>query len=183
MQELTLLFQYGSNMASDRLLGRVREFAPQFATQRVLIELKPLGAAELRDWRFVADLYSAGGGCRVADIVESPGATVWGALYELPRELVRRSDGERSVLDRIEGHRTERHPENYQPLQVTVDVQGVKHLAWTYVGYSDARRRCDVEHSDATISDEYRGFVLAGAADVGLPSAYVAELVAVLNDQ
>ena len=62
------------------------------------------------------DLYSFGNQGLVSDIVEgAEGGEVWGVVYELDRELVFRSDGGRSVMDRIEGHRTERDPENYKP--------------------------------------------------------------------
>ncbi len=182
MPELTLLFQYGSNMDRGRLLGQIEKFAPRFAPTGLAVELNLLGAASLPGWRFIADLYGARGNHRVADIVEEETATVWGSLYELPVELVSRYDGKRSVLDRIEGHRTEKDPENYRPRNVTVDLHGEAREAWTYVGLDEARRRCAAEHLDASVSDDYRGYVLGGAAAVGLPQTYVAELTAALVD-
>ena len=163
MTELALLFQYGSNMDHGRLLGKTAEFAPSLAPAGVPTQLNARGPAELCGWRFVADLYSALGPGRVANIVQDHRASVWGALYELPLELVRRRDGERSVLDRIEGHRTQRDPENYRPLKVTVHLRNKARAAWTYVGRDDARTRCARDYSTATVSDEYRSFVIAGA--------------------
>src|SRR5215211_2332301 len=57
-----------------------------------------------------------------------------GALYEIATALVTRCDGERSVVDRLEGHRTTRDPENYAKICVTVDLYGESATAWTYVG-------------------------------------------------
>jgi AIG2-like family len=177
MTELALLFQYGSNMDCGRLLGKIAEFAPRLGPAGVPVQLNLLGPAELRGWKFVADLYSARGRSRVADIVQDHGGSVWGSLYELPLEFVRRGDATRSVLDRIEGHRTERDPENYEPLQVAVHLMNEVRVAWTYVGCDDARKRCARDHSSASVSDEYRLFVLAGAQAAGLPKGYVSELV------
>jgi len=56
--------------------------------------------------------------------IDAEGAEVWGLLYEVDRELVRRVDGERSVLDRIEGHRTESGLDYYRPVEVTVLLDG-----------------------------------------------------------
>ena len=182
MPELTLLFQYGSNLDRGRLLGKIEAYAPRFAPTGLAVELKLLGAASLQGWRFIADLYGARGDHRVANIVEEESATVWGALYELPVELVSRYDGKRSVLDRIEGHRTEKDPENYRPRRITVDLRGEAREAWTYVELDEARRRCAAEHPDTSVSDDYRDSVLGGAAAVGLPLAYVAELTAALVD-
>ena len=96
------------------------------------------------------NLYSARQSCLVGDIVEGEqGDEVWGARYEIDRELLVRSDGRRSVLDRIEGHRTEIDPENYRPITVTVELDGESNYAQTYVGDDDARRRCSSDHSDA----------------------------------
>jgi hypothetical protein len=182
MPELTLLFQYGSNMDRGRLLSQIERFAPQYAPTGLAVELSLLGAASLPGWRFIADLYGAGSSHRVADIVEEETATVWGALYELPVELVSRYDCKRSVLDRIEGHRTVKDPENYRPHNVTVDLRGEAREARTYVGLDEARRRCAAEHPDASVSEDYRDYVLGGATEVGLPQAYVAELAVALVD-
>ncbi len=102
-----------------------------------------LGPARLPGFRFVFDLYSARQKCLVSDVIEGGESDeVWGVLYELDRELVQRSDSQRSVLDRIEGHQTKSDPENYRPIKVTVLLDGTPVTAVTYVGAEDARRRC-----------------------------------------
>jgi gamma-glutamylcyclotransferase (GGCT)/AIG2-like uncharacterized protein YtfP len=175
------LFQYGSNMSSARLQEQVRRFARVYAPPAVPLDVRFLGKAALRGWRFVADLYSAGNECRVCNVIPQEGSTVWGALYELDVELVLRTDGTRSVLDRIEGHRTTSDPENYTPIEVLVVADGSEFAAWTYIGLDEARARCAEGFSDAPVSDNYRSAVLDGAAAVELPPAYVAHLAEALG--
>jgi hypothetical protein len=117
----------------------------------------------------------------VADIIEGhAGDEVWGALYELPVELVRRTDGARSVLDRIEGHRTSRDPENYVPLEIDVDVGAAWARAWTYVGRDDARERCLREHRDAGVTCAYADSILTGARAIAVPASYLVHIEATL---
>jgi hypothetical protein len=176
-----LLFQYGSNMSERRLTAKIREhksYAPVGADRDVRL----LGCARLKGWRFVLDLYSARQECLVGDIVEGEnGDEVWGALYELNCELIVRSDGRRSVLDRIEGHRTERDPENYSLVTVAVEFNGELRDACTYVGREDARRRCSADYPDAAHAAEYLDAILSGARSVGLPADYLAALAATIS--
>jgi hypothetical protein len=176
MVSWTHLFQYGSNMSPDRLADQVQRYARVYAPAGVPLEIRALGPAELPGWRFAVDLYSAGNRCRVSNIVREEGASVWGALYVISVELVRRSDGERSVLDRIEGHRTRKNPENYEPLEVRVLIDEAERVAWTYVGLNEARERCANRFRNTRVSDDYRQAVLDGAVAVGLPAVYIADL-------
>lgn len=176
MVSQTHLFQYGSNMSRERLAEQIRKYARVYAPAGVPLEIHLLGAAELRGWRFAVDLYSAGNRCRVSNIVREEGASVWGALYAVPVELVRRSDGERSVLDRIEGHGTKKNPENYEPLEIAVEIDAAERFAWTYVGLDEARERCANGFPNTPVSDEYRQAVLDGAVAVGLPAGYIVDL-------
>jgi hypothetical protein len=178
---LTLLFQYGSNMAEDELKSKITRHHARFAPPGVEADLNLRGAARIVGWQFDFGLFSAGRRHRVADIVHVGGDTeVWGALYELPTELVRRSDGERSVLDRIEGHATTDNPENYLPVRVEVEFAGESVEAWSYVGRDDARERCRLDHWDAPPSEAYIRAILDGAASLGLLDAYVDELKAAI---
>jgi hypothetical protein len=176
-----LLFQYGSNMSEQRLTAKIRthqSYAPVGAD----LDVRLLGCARLKGWRFVLDLYSARQSCLVGDIVEGEDRDeVWGALYELDRQLLVRSDRKRSVLDRIEGHRTEVDPENYQPATVTVDFAGELIDALTYVGSAQARERCHSDHSEASARFDYVHAVLEGAKSIDLPSDYLRMLEATLK--
>jgi hypothetical protein len=178
---MTLLFQYGSNMAEPVLRSKVERHVTRFAPPGTRPDLTLLGLALLGGWRFTLDLFSATGGHRVADIIPAGSSSeVWGALYELPNELVRRSDGKRSVLDRIEGHRTSRDPENYVPLLVTVDSSDQQVQAWTYVGRDDTRERCARDHRDARVSAPYVQSIVDGARAVAVPRRYLEGLQTIL---
>jgi gamma-glutamylcyclotransferase (GGCT)/AIG2-like uncharacterized protein YtfP len=179
----TLLLQYGSNMSEERLAAKILQHR-RYAPFGVDLDVRLLGCARLGGWRFVLDLYSARQSCLVGDIVEGQhGDEVWGALYELDRELLVRSDGRRSVLDRIEGHRTEVDPENYRPITVTVELDGEPREAYTYVGDDAARRRCSSDHPDAKPRPDYLRAILDGAEALGLPVTYVRALAATLEAQ
>jgi gamma-glutamylcyclotransferase (GGCT)/AIG2-like uncharacterized protein YtfP len=176
-----LLFQYGSNMSEERLAAKIREHQ-SYAPEGAELDVRLLGCACLKGWRFVLDLYSARQECLVGDIVESDASVeVWGALYELDRQLLCRSDGNRSVLDRIEGHRTERDPENYRPITVTVQLDGDPREAHTYVGVEDARQRCRLDHPDAKPRPDYLRAIVEGANVVGLPPEYMAVLATTIE--
>jgi hypothetical protein len=176
-----LLFQYGSNMAEATLQAKVEQYAPEFAPAGTPAELTLRGCARLQGWCFSLGLYSFGNGCRVADIMEATDIDeVWGALYELPSELVQRADGKRSVLDRIEGHRTTRDPENYVPRAVSVEFDGTSAMAWTYVGLDEARDRCSRDHHEARVTVAYADSILRGAIAVAIPTAHVERLRAIL---
>jgi cation transport regulator ChaC len=168
-----LLFQYGSNMHRERLAAKIEQYAARRGVQGVSTEVRYVGLGRLDGWRFMFDLYSTGQDCRVADIVESPGGTVWGAAYALDRELVFRADGERSVLDLIEGYRTERAPENYVPVAVTVVIDGTARSAITYVGTDESRTRARLQHSRAPVRQDYVDAIMRGAASIGAPVEYL----------
>jgi AIG2-like family len=101
---------------------------------------------------------------------------VWGALYELQLELIRRSDGERSVLDRIEGHRTSVHPKNYDPIVVTVEWAGREVAAWTYVACATARERFRRDHAQSPVGEAYVQSIIDAADALGLPQPYLNEI-------
>jgi gamma-glutamylcyclotransferase (GGCT)/AIG2-like uncharacterized protein YtfP len=170
----TLLFQYGSNMSSQVLQGKIEQHLREFAPAGTEAAIRLIGPAKLKGWRVVFDLFSSRGKHRVIDIVEGhdAAAEVWGALYELSIELVCRTDKKRSVLDRIEGYRTSQDPANYEPRRVTVEVGDRKLQAWTYVGSDAARERIVREHPDAPMSADYTTAITDGAAALGLPAHY-----------
>jgi hypothetical protein len=179
--ERLLLLQYGSNMSAERLRAKVWEFR-SYAPPDASLEVELLGAARLPGWQFVVDLYSAQQQCLVGDIIEGgDGDEVWGALYELDRELVFRSDGARSLLDRIEGHRTEVNPENYRPRRISVELNGELNEAWTYTGHDKARRRCSSQPAGASPRPDYVQAILDGARSVGLPPEYIGALTRAID--
>jgi gamma-glutamylcyclotransferase (GGCT)/AIG2-like uncharacterized protein YtfP len=186
-KETVRLFQYGSNMDRERFIERIEEQYGRHAPPGTPVGATLLGAARLDGWRLRANLWSAtqertkqrdlsvgdDRACRVANIVRDDGAEVWGALYEIAAALVTRCDGERSVLDRLEGHRTTQDPENYAKICVTVDLNGESRTAWTYIGLREAIDRCEQQHPATVCDAGYVDTVIAGAKSIGVPAEYM----------
>jgi hypothetical protein len=149
------LFQYGSNMARDRFSERIEEEYDRHAPPDTPVIVELLGPARLDGWQLRANLWSATRACRVANIVKEDAGEVWGALYVISAALLTRCDGERSVVDRLEGHRTTRDPENYAKICVTVDLAGESKTAWTYIGLREATVRCEREHPGTACAAGY----------------------------
>lgn len=131
-----LYFAYGSNLWPPQMLGR----CPSALR---------IGTARLDGWRTVYDKPSRDGSSKL-NIVESPGDSVLGAVYEI-------DDEERSALDGAE--------DRYDPLGVTVSTDtgarlGVRTYRWTGVA------------SEALPYDWYLSIAQAGAALHGLPESY-----------
>jgi Gamma-glutamyl cyclotransferase, AIG2-like len=175
-EETLRLFQYGSNMDHGRLVQRIKGAYSRYAPAGTPVAAELLGAARLPGWRLQANLWSARRGCRVLNIVEELGAEVWGALYRLPEALVNRPDGMRSVVDLLEGHRTEKDPENYEKVEINIEHEGRSTSAWTYIGLREAVERCEHEHPATNCDQEYIDTVLVGAEAIGVPAVYLRQL-------
>lgn len=174
-------------MARERFIQRIEEEYDRHAPRGTPVLVTLLGAARVDGWRLGANLWSAtlerkkqrdpsignDRACRVANIVREDGAEVWGALYEIAAALVTRCDGERSVVDRLEGHRTTRDPENYAKICVTVDLDSEPRTAWTYVGLREAIDRCERDHPGTACDPDYADTVIAGAKSIGVPGEYL----------
>lgn len=179
-EQVTLrLFQYGSNMDRDAFVRRINDNLDH-APPGMPVDVKLLGAARLDGWRLEANLWSATRArrfanrhARVANIVKASDGQVWGALYEVSADFVTRCDGERSVVDLLEGHRTTRDPENYAKICITVDLNGEPRTAWTYIGLREAIERCEREYPGTGCHPSYASTVVAGATSIGVPDEYL----------
>ena len=100
----------------------------------------------------------------MADIIEAPGAEVWGAVWRIPL-------AERAALDRQEGLHLD--PPHYRRIEVTVTTPDG--AALDCLAYQVATR----EAAHIAPSAAYLGTMLRGAAEVGLPAGYVAGMGAV----
>jgi gamma-glutamylcyclotransferase (GGCT)/AIG2-like uncharacterized protein YtfP len=95
-------------------------------------------------------------GSAKANLVRAPGDRVWGVLYRLEKAHL-------AVLDRFES--------GYERVEVEVSTAaGGSHRASTY--------RSDRITADPTPLDWYRGMILEGAREHGLPAEYLAFLEA-----
>lgn len=158
-----------------------KSYAPSGASLDVDLE----GIGCLRGWRFVLDLFSEAQNSRVANIVAfEPDDEVWGGLYRLDKELILRNDGQRSVMDRIEGYRRDGgKPPSYCPIAVRVETENQTVDAITYIGPADAQARCQSQNPNATVTRAYAEFILKGAKDLGLPNDYQFDVSKLLRVQ
>jgi gamma-glutamylcyclotransferase (GGCT)/AIG2-like uncharacterized protein YtfP len=132
-------FAYGSNLD----LARMRARAPAVGV---------IGPALLRGMRLTFDKRGRDGSAK-ANLAEDAGSRVWGALYSLEWTHL-------PILDAFEP--------DYERLRVSVERQGVRLAAETYV--STLRAPALEAHAG------YKQLVVEGARAHGLPEAYVAQL-------
>lgn len=147
-----LYFAYGRNMSAAAMGGACPGH-------------RFLGAAELRDHRLAFTRRSARTGTGVADVLASPGQSVWGALYELGGER------ELAALDEKEGHGW---AYRRKPVRVLLGPGAEEREAFAYAV---------IEPDGAHVppSEEYARALLEGARERGLPGAYVQALAALID--
>jgi hypothetical protein len=149
MNRMTIVFQYGSNCFSTRLNS----------PDRLNGDAVFLGRADLEGYRLVFDVWSDGNACAASDIIESPGHTVQGVLYEVPDFLMSRTTtppGRRS-FDSVEGSRYERHNVSVHR-RVDASIMG----AITYVAKASDRQQ-GIRTSFAYVEHIIRGLRESGA--------------------
>lgn len=129
-------FAYGSNLNINQMKRRCPD----------AVEISP---AVLSGWKLVERTY--------ADIEESPGDCVNGALYQI-------SENDLAALDRYEGF-----PDCYTRREVMVaDNAGVFRKALVYIMTEDCGKRRD----NGKYSDRYRKTCSEGADTWGIPNAF-----------
>lgn len=152
-------FAYGSNMDTATLGGRRG------------ITLGLAGAGRAKGWRLALDKPSLlGNGEAVATIVEDPQAEVWGVLYEIsPQDFEHLSLTEGVLID------------HYRCVEVVVLVGSP---------WSDEERpmpaislTSDLRDASLRPSRRYMNLLLRGAAEHGLPAAWIRMLEDVPADE
>jgi gamma-glutamylcyclotransferase (GGCT)/AIG2-like uncharacterized protein YtfP len=151
---MALVFQYGSNMSSQRLNSAVRLNG----------EAKVIGIAYTEsNFEFVFDIWSRTNNCAVANLLAGTGRAIWGVLYEVPDGLIRRETaGTRQSLDAIEGEGT-----NYRRQEVSLrhpDGTIVQSPVITYLGL--------YHREGIQTSADYVSHILKGLQDLEVPQDY-----------
>lgn len=127
-------FAYGSNLDQEGMKKRVGYWA----------DLKP---AKLRGYRVVFNVYSSSWRGGIANIVEDPDSTVYGAVYLLDESQLEK-------LDRYEGV-----PHLYQRRKVMVEVGDSSCEAYVYVATNPRQK--------VVPSMEYVALVIKGLKKLG----------------
>ena len=148
-----LYFAYGSNMSLKQM------------RQRCPLSTK-MGVAVLPGYALCFPRSSPVRNCGVAGIERRGGSVVWGVIYRLsPADLVQ--------LDMREGHDPSApyHVNRYNRHEVAVHVDGDTGRTMICTTYISRR-----ENGVHLPSEDYFRLIITGAAENGLPAAYVAEL-------
>lgn len=111
-----------------------------------------LGPALARGRRLECNKHGLDGSGK-ANLIEAPGESVWGVVYRLSARQL-------DALDRFEG--------GYTRVELDVHGCGTSHRAWTYVSLRLTE--------DPRPFDWYKGLMLAGAREHGLPDEWLARL-------
>lgn len=150
-----LVFQYGSNMSSERLNH----------VDRLNGDAKVVCVASTVDtYDFAFTVWSKTNECAAADIVPNPdGRTIMGVLYDIPGFLLTRDSARsccRKSLDAIEGE-----GRNYRRIDIELlDPSGHKISATTYV----VRERKE----GLKTSRAYSQHIVDGLLEHGFPEEY-----------
>lgn len=151
--EPNLYFAYGSNMDERTLKDRCPS-------------ARFVAVAELLEHALMFTRYSVTRRCGVADVVPSPGRSVWGVLFHVSDADIRR-------LDLCEGYKPSRADADNAYIRTTrsVYVNGDRECperAWVYL----ANRQPNPPPPNAV----YKKLITEGARRWGLPAHYQAEL-------
>ena len=134
-------FAYGSNMSHIQMHKRCPGS-------------KFISKANLKGYEFVYDGYSETRKHAVGNIVKSPGCVVWGGLFEITEECIKR-------LDECEGYLKKK----YDRMRIGVeDDTGQIHDAIVYFR---------IGKKIGKPSDEYRKIVIEGARNCGIDEDYI----------
>ncbi|MEW5737676.1 MAG: gamma-glutamylcyclotransferase [Myxococcota bacterium] len=117
--------------------------------------------AEGKDLALIYDFPSRWWGGRVAGLVDQPGSSVWGRLFEI-------AEKDWPIIQHKEGAVTGMCVE--RPVRVTIDGQALDAIAFTT---NPARAS-----SDGPVSGRFVEALTRGAQAAGLPDAYVKSLAA-----
>lgn len=151
------VFQYGSNTLDSQLNG----------PDRLNGDAIFVAIAALPNHKLSFGVWSSNRKCAAATLMPANGNWVWGALYNIPEQLVYRDRAKvifRKSLDQIEGEGT-----NYRREKINVRLSdGSWQEAITYVAMSPK--------SDIRTSVEYVSFILKGLRERGAPDQYISEV-------
>ena len=155
---MAYVFQYGSNMDTERLNS----------SDRLNGEATFFRVALTRDnYQLDFDLWSKCNRCAAADLVGVSGRRIWGVIYEIPDDLVRRETaGERKSLDEIEGEGA-----NYERTKINLCLRNgrpVSQTVITYIGRKSARR------PKIQTSSDYVRHIFTGLRAYDMPDGYIA---------
>jgi gamma-glutamylcyclotransferase len=156
---MAFLFQYGSNMSTERLNDSCRLRGDARAVGKAITE---------EVFQLTFDLWSekAEPPCASADIINGAGRKIWGIVYEIPDYLIKKEDAaprNRKSMDQIEG-------QNYERRIIKLrwpDGHPVTDAVITYVGRPSRRKK------KIRTTFNYVEHILRGMREHHIPNEYV----------
>jgi gamma-glutamylcyclotransferase (GGCT)/AIG2-like uncharacterized protein YtfP len=152
---MALVFQYGSNLSTERLNGPRRLRGDAHVDRPAITE---------EDFEFRFDIPSRG--YAASNIVRSSGRKIWGVVYKIPDYLIRRETARacnRRSLDAIEGQ-----GENYDRVEIKVRWPDGSEPTAPVITYLGCNSKSDIKPSS-----EYVAHILKGLKEHKLPEEYV----------
>lgn len=157
-----LIFQYGSNCLDSQLNGEAR----------LRGDAAFIDTARADGFEIAFDVWSKNRQCAAADMVPTRGASVWGALYQVPDHLIARETAaaiNRVALDAIEGE-----GKNYMRRAVQVRMAGAELCdAITYTVINPA--------AGLKTNLTYVGLIVAGLIERRIDPAYIQRVKAIAS--
>ena len=161
LDNMSLVFQYGSNCSSSRL--NLPERLGGAAITRGV-------AQTIAEYDIAFNVWSQKNGCAASDLIPASGTghRVWGVVYDIPVDRLRgRRTDEANTLAQIEGQR-------YEEKTVKVVMRENEELdAVTFVVKPNERR------SGLWTSADYVGHIVKGLRAGGAPEEYVQHVIEV----
>lgn len=152
---MALTFQYGSNTSS----GRLNSY------DRLRGDARPVGIAYTEDdFELEFSVWSQTNQCATADIVPGSGRKIWGVVYEVPDNLIKReTSGIRKSLDSIEG---EGH--NYRRISIALRHPNGLPYEQEVIAYVARYRQ-----NGLYTSLEYARHIIKGLREHNVPDEYI----------
>jgi gamma-glutamylcyclotransferase (GGCT)/AIG2-like uncharacterized protein YtfP len=154
--KMVLVFQFGSNMSTQRLNSK----------DRLCGDARPIGlVCTVGQYSLGFTVWSQSNNCAAGDLVRACGRHVWGVLYEIPDELLaRKTAGNRRSLDAIEGSLYKRRKiKIYKP-----DNPKKVLTVWTYTVIN--------KQQGLLTSRDYVTHILNGLHEHKAPKEYIAHV-------
>jgi len=147
------IFQYGSNLSSQRLNG----------PERLQGRARVVGIARTRtNFQFSFPVWGGINGCAAAGILPGGAHSAWGVIYDIPEPWVIRSQGQAITLDAIEDEGSDYRRQTIE--LCWADGGPVQNRVETYLPLAPRQ--------DLSTEFHYVRHILLGAREHGLPSSY-----------
>jgi len=152
---LEFVFQYGSNILSTRINS----------DDRLRGDALLIGTAYTEyDHELEFTIWSRTNNCAVADILPGQGRKIWGVIYNIPENLIRRETSDiRKALDAIEGE-----CKNYRRKIIRVmypEGRPFEEDVITYMG--------KYQKNGIRTSLEYSGYIIRGLREHNIQEEYI----------